>query len=160
MKPSSTKIGDHDLLIEATALAKSGDFEGAIVKLKALIESHPLHEIALGMLAGIYAQIGMHDRAIEYFRRVLKINPENPLARFQLGLSQLSSGQPADALNAWKPALKNPDDFLVRFYSGLALMQLERPAEARPLLEEAAQQMPKNHALYPQLTELLTGFSV
>jgi tetratricopeptide (TPR) repeat protein len=160
MEPSSKKTGGHDLLIEATALAKSGEYEGAIVKLKELIESHPRHEIALGMLAGIHAQIGMHDRAIENFRRVLKINPENPLARFQLGLSQLSSGQPADALDTWKPSLKNPDNFLVLFHSGLALMQLNRPAEARPLLEEAARRMPKNHALYPQLTDLLTGSPV
>ena len=148
----------HELLIEATALVKTGEFDVAIEKLKELIDAHPTHEIALGMLAGIYAQIGMHDRAIAYFERVLDINPENPLARLQMGLCQLSSGQPADALDTWKPALADSEDFLARFHSGLALLQLKRPAEARQLLEEAQRRMPKNHALYPQLAEIMAAF--
>ena len=158
MKPSSPKSASHELLIEATALAQNGEFDGAIEKLKELIDAHPAHEIALGMLAGIYAQIGMHDRAIEYFQRVLETNPENPLARLQMGLCQLSSGKPTEALDTWKPALADPEDFLARFHSGLALLQLKRPAEAHQLLEAAERQMPKNHALYPQLAEILAAF--
>jgi Tfp pilus assembly protein PilF len=149
----------HAQLTMAAQCVEKGDFEGALVQLKALVEAQPRHELAIGMLAGIYAQIGMHDRAIRHFNRVLEINPGNALARFQLGLSQLTSAQQAAAVETWKPALRNRDDFLSRFYSALALMQTNRIEEAGTLLREAEKLMPRNHALYPQLLTLLASIN-
>ena len=107
------------------------------------------------MLAGIYAEIKMTDRAMEYYRRVLAINPANPLARFQLGLLQLSTRQPQEALDTWGASLKDPDEFMAHFHSGMALIQLQRLEEARSFLEQTAQRMPKDHWLYSQLKHLL-----
>lgn len=157
MPPMQIQNENHAQLTIAAQCAEQGDFEGAIMQLKGLIEAQPRHEVAIGMLAGIYAQINMHDHAIPHFRTVLEINPGNVLARFQLGLAQLGSGQPGMAVETWKPALKTQDDFLSRFYSALALMQIHRTGEARTLLREAEKLMPKNHALYPQLLTLLTS---
>ena len=156
--PNTPSQAEKDAQLTAAARStEQGDFEGAMTQLKALIGAQPRHELAIGMLAGVYAQIGMHDRAIEHFREVLAINPDNALARFQLGLSQLTSAQAAEAIETWKPALKSRDDFLSRFYSGLALMQLYQPDEARTLLREAEKRMPKDHILYPQLIKLLAS---
>lgn len=77
---------ERELLGLAAAAAKQGDLESAIVHLKELLAADPRHEIALGLLAGIYAQLKMSDRAVALYRQVLEINPGNPLARLQLSL--------------------------------------------------------------------------
>lgn len=154
MASTQATSAKHAALIEATRRVESGDFDQALVLLKNLIRGEPRHELAIGMLGGVYAQLKMHDRAIETFRKVLELNPTNALARFQMGLSQLTLGQPVEAIATWKPLLAGPDDFLAHFYSALALAQTGHPGEAKLLLHTAAARMPKNHEAYPQLLAL------
>jgi tetratricopeptide (TPR) repeat protein len=151
----SPDMPEPNLLQQATAHASAGDFEQAIIDLKALLEIDPAHEIGQGMLGAIYAQLNMRERAMACFRRVLEKNPSNALARLHLGLLQLSSAQLDEAIETFQASLGSPGDYLVHFHSGLALLQLQKPAQARKLLENAAQRMPKGHALYPQLQTLL-----
>jgi tetratricopeptide (TPR) repeat protein len=153
-------INDEQEAIQLiSASAKSGDFEDAIVQLKNLLAAHPEHEFAHGMLAAIYAELEMADRAIEQFRRVLAINPANTLARVQLGALQLAAKRPDDLLETWKPCLDEPDNYIGRYYSGLALLQLEKPGEARAMLEQAVQRMPAEHALRRQVQQLIEQLS-
>jgi Tfp pilus assembly protein PilF len=152
---SRSPVDVSETLSLTAAYAKRGELDAALVLLKELLLAEPDHEIANGMLAGIYAQLKMTERAAEGYRRVLKINPQNPLARFQLGLLELTSGQPQEALHTLRPSLKDRQDFLAHFYSGLALMELNRPDEARELLQRAAERMPVDHQLCPQLRTLL-----
>lgn len=152
---TSQKSEEQELLQLATTSTKEGDFEHALIHLKTLIATNPKHEIALGMLAAVYAELKMIDHAVDHYRRVLGVNPENPLARLQLGILQLAAKRPQDVLETWKPTLKDTDDFLGHYYSGLALLQLERSTEARTMLEESARRMPEDHVLYPQLKEML-----
>lgn len=152
---TTERTQDTKLLTEATSHIRDGNLDDAIARLKELIELNPRHEIATGMLAGIYAQIGMHERASQLFRRVLEINPTNSLAGFQLGLMQFQAKQPEAALTTWRTTQSNIDDFLFNFYCGLALIDLGRSMEARELLDRAARHMPVNFALRPQLDELL-----
>lgn len=146
---------ERELLGLATACARRGDFATAMIHLKELLAVDPRQEIALGMLAGIYAELKMPDRAVALYRQVLTVNPGNPLARFQLGLLQLAESRPGDALETLRPVLGDENDFLAHFHSGLALRQLGRAGEARQLLEVAARRMPPDHLLYPQLRGLL-----
>lgn len=155
--PPGNKSGSdvREALGLAAACAKRGDLEGAITHLKVVLGAEPDHEIANGMLAGIYAELKMPERATACFERVLAINPRNVLARFQLGLLQLTSGRPQEALETLRPNLSDKTDFLAHFYSGLALLELKKTEEARAVLQQAAQRMPRDHQLYPQLQELL-----
>lgn len=146
---------ERELLGLAAASAQRGDFAMAMLHLRELLAVDPRQEIALGMLAGIYADLKMPDRAAGLYRQVLSFNPGNPLARFQLGLLQLTASRPRAALETLRPALADESDFLAHFHSGLALRELGRAGEARQLLEVAAQRMPADHVLYPQLRELL-----
>jgi predicted Zn-dependent protease len=91
---SRSQLDVREALSRAAASAKSEDFAGAIAHLQELLAVEPDHEIANGMLAGIYAQIGMPERATEHFQRVLAINPQNPLARLQLEQLQQTVGTP------------------------------------------------------------------
>jgi tetratricopeptide (TPR) repeat protein len=144
----------QEALGAAAACVTRGDFEAALSQLKALLALDPRHELATGMLAGLYAELKMPDRARHYYEQVLRLNPANALARFQLGLLQFESGQPQEALETWQPAVANTEDYLTHFHCALALLELERRDEARRLLERAGQYMPRDHLLYPQL-ELL-----
>lgn len=137
------------------ACAKRGDLEAAVVHLEELLVAEPENEIANGMLAGIYAELKMPERATVYYQRVLVANPRNVLARFQLGLLQLTGGQPQEALETLRPNLSDNTEFLAHYYSGRALLALGKPAEARVLLERAAQRMPVEHPLYAELQGLL-----
>ena len=148
-------MNSDEILALAAQNAQKEDFEQAIVHLKTLLNATPNHEIALGMLAGIYAQLNMHSRAIDLFHCILKFHPSNPLARFQLGLALLANKQPEEALKAWAPSLKQRDDFASHFYSGVALIELQKPKEAQAMFSQAAKHMDKSHPLFDQLQKFL-----
>jgi tetratricopeptide (TPR) repeat protein len=149
------RIDVREALSLAAACAKRGDLEAAIAHLKNLLGAAPDHEIANGMLGGIYAELKMPERATVCFERVLATNPRNVLARFQLGLLQLNGGHPQEALDTLRPNLADNTEFLAHFYSGVALLELKKPGEARVLLQQAAQRMPADHPLHSQLQGLL-----
>lgn len=156
---SAEPPNDNDTLKQALTFVRDGNYEGAIGSLKTLLGTNPKHEIANGLLGSVYAELGMAERALECLEHVLAINPGNALARFQLGLLHLGAGRQRQALDAWKPALSDPNDFVAHYYSGTALLQLEETEKARPLLQEAARRMPKDHALYSRVQELLRNLT-
>jgi Tfp pilus assembly protein PilF len=69
---------------------RAGRYPAAMEGLKLFLSAHPDHELATGMLAATYFQIGMPDHAQALFERVLQMNPQNMLARAQL--AQLANG--------------------------------------------------------------------
>lgn len=154
MPEKIAKSEELDLIKRATEYAKDRKFDQAIEVLKSLLQSLPNHELGLGMLASLYAEIGMNDRAIENFEKIISLNAENPLAVFQLGLIHFKAGRAQKALDIWQSALSDTD-YMMHFYSGLALQSLARIDEAKSMFEQAAKTMPKDHALFGQLQELL-----
>lgn len=140
-----------DLLSKASSHAKQGDYDQALIKLKSILEIHPKHEIALGMMAAIYLQTGQHQSAETYFTNLLSINPENALARFQLGMVKLNQNNAQEALDNWLPLLNQNNEFMAHFHSGLAYLQLGKMTEAALMFKIAEQRMPISHPLHPQL---------
>lgn len=140
---------------KASELIKSRSFEQAIPLLKDLISTDTDNELALGMLASVYAEIQMNDKAMELYERILAINPANPLARFQLGLLNYNNNQFDQAIEIWTPALSDEKNFMAQYFTGLAYLQIQQPKHARPLLEMAQQYMPTDNPLYSSLNDLL-----
>jgi tetratricopeptide (TPR) repeat protein len=157
---SNTPTNEAELLSAATACAKRGEHDQAVLFLNALIDANWHHEIAMGMLAAIYAEAHKYHLAIECYRRVLKINPANVLARFQLGELLLTSKDARAVLQTWQPCLDEPDDFLAHYHSGLAWLQLGDTNNAHTLLQEAARRMPDDHPLHAPLRERLATLGV
>ena len=153
MADTMSKTEEMALINQAIEFGKQREFDKAIEVLKNLVQIRPTHELGLGMLASIYAEIGMQDRAINLYRKILEINPSNPLAGFQLGLAQFRAGETEQALATWESSLTE-DDFMFHFHCGLALQKLNRVEEAKPMFEHAAKTMPNTHALYGQLQEI------
>ena len=75
-----------------------------MVHLKDVLRVEPDHEIANGMLGGIYAELKMPERATACYEQVLASNPRNVLARFQLGLLQPSGGRRQEAAETLRQA--------------------------------------------------------
>jgi Tfp pilus assembly protein PilF len=144
----------REQLARAVESVKREDFAAALEQLKKLLAVDPKHVLALGMLAGVYAQLKMTDQAEAHYRQVLDIEPTNPLARFQLGLMQLGAGRPQEAIQTWEPALRDPKDYFTHFHSALAHVAVGEHARARQLLDQAAEHMPASHALCGQLRDL------
>ena len=124
-------------------------------QLKGILAADPSHELANGMLGSIYAELGMTDKAVQAFLQALNTNPQNPLARFQMGLVLLTAQRYQEAIDAFAPMLVVEGEFLAHFHSALALIALDRPSQARPLLQQANQNMPASHPLYGTLQQLL-----
>jgi tetratricopeptide (TPR) repeat protein len=143
------------MLLAAAAHMGAGHFDQAIEILLALRSMAPRHELAIGMLGAVYAQLQAMDSAAECFERVLTLNPDNALARFQLGLLKLDEAQPRAALDIWQRGLREPGDHIVHYHCGLALMKLDLADQARVMFERAAQRMPLDHPLHPQLQQML-----
>ena len=154
MNQQNTLIGNK-LLAEAVEQAKQGDLDQAIVTLKSLLQDNPNHEIALGMLGGIYAQINMHDRAIANFNAALAINPNNHLARLHLGMSLIETQKPSEAVAELEPLLELPGDFAGHYFAGIAHLQTGANDIALNLFEKAAENMPTDNPHYQDLQSFL-----
>jgi predicted negative regulator of RcsB-dependent stress response len=143
------------LLAGAIEAAKRDDKEAAIAQLKQVLEAEPRHEVAAGMLASLYAELGLVERAMRQFQQVLEHHPENVLARFQLGVLQLTAHQPQQALDTLQAMLSMEGEFLAHFYSGQACIELGQAAPARSLFQRAAERMPPTHPLQEHLQAML-----
>lgn len=154
MSTSGSSSVQNDVSAAASSI-RTGDPESALKHLKSAVAAEPSNELALGMLASVYAELGMSERATEFFDKVLAINPGNPLARFQSGLLAFNRGELEGALKIWQAQEPPPDDFMIRFYSGLALAQLGRSEEARALYRTAYKHVPADHPVRAELEKLL-----
>lgn len=155
--PTSNANPAQGELSQAAACLSNGDTESALTHLKTALAAEPENELVLGMLASVYAQLGMDERATEFFEKILAVNPANPLARFQLGLLVFQRGQPEQALAIWQASEPPQGDFMIRFYSGLALAQLGRSEEARTLFLAAREHVPSDHPVRAEVDKLLSN---
>jgi tetratricopeptide (TPR) repeat protein len=140
-------------LAPLVAAMQKKDYETAIPGLKDYLSTYPGHEIATGLLAAAYFQLGLPQRARELYEQLLARFPTNALARFQLGLLHLSQ-DPQAALDVWQPLLGREEDFMAHFHAALAHLQLRETDRALPLLEHAGKYMPATHPLWAQLQHL------
>jgi tetratricopeptide (TPR) repeat protein len=88
--------------------------------------------------------IGLLDKGWEEIERALAINPNNTLARFRFGVTNLYRAKYEDALAIFKstPLEKNP--LLWAFQTATALFQLGRNAEASDIIEKFLKDYPKD----------------
>ena len=108
-----------------------------VAELERKVAAEPLNADLRHLLAGEYAQAGDYERAGREFQEVLILNPGAHVARFQLGLLDLTRGQAGRAIAVWAPLEMLPEGSpLKSFKRGLeALIRDEFESCAR-LLEE------------------------
>lgn len=100
-----------------------------------LIYLNPLFQQALGNKAVTLAKLGKHNDAIEYFNKLLKLNPNSPEGWFGKGSSLLMLEQHEEAIKCYDKALENSlEDNSKKadiwYYKGVALKILGYEREA------------------------------
>jgi cytochrome c-type biogenesis protein CcmH/NrfG len=70
-------------------------------------------------------------------QEILKADPQNELATFNLGLLSMQSGQYDKAIGRFEQILKqNPDNDQAKFYLGVSHAEAGHAAEAKKILKE------------------------
>ena len=90
-----------------TALMK-GDDAQAKRELKLSLQDDPLHAQSHLLLASLYGREGDVDQAIVGFQRTMTLDPNNPVARYNLGTALLWRGEPVSAARQIEEAITAP----------------------------------------------------
>jgi tetratricopeptide (TPR) repeat protein len=132
-----------------------------VTELEQAVATDPSNPDLRHLLAAEYAQVGEYERATREFREVLTLDPAAHVARFQLGLLDLTLGDPRRALEVWGPLEALPAGAALKsFKRGLeALIRDEFEACARLLgqgIEANTQNLPLNDDMRRILAKLPT----
>ncbi len=93
--------------------------------------AYPNPEFAANNLGSVEYQLGDFAAAVEAYERSLAILPNNPDARFQLGMSYARLGRLAEAEKAFMAALQmRPDVARTRYELGMVFFKLGRRVDA------------------------------
>ncbi len=84
-------------LERALETARSGEIDHSIRQLKKLARRYSTRASALGHLAWLYLSTGRPSKAIEFYERLIRIQPENLEARHLLAKALLQIGRKEDA---------------------------------------------------------------
>lgn len=90
----------HEIYDEAVALKASGDLEGAINKLKEVLEIDPQHSDSHSALAVYLQRVGRFDEAILHANKVCEIAPNDPFSYTQLSVIYVKCGKIQEAEDA------------------------------------------------------------
>jgi tetratricopeptide (TPR) repeat protein len=110
------------------------------------------------LLGAELAAMGNMDQAEAAFANATRLAPDFPMARYQLGLLQFSSGRAAIALLTWQPLLHLPDsDPLPHFVNGFAALAQDRFNEALRHYEQGLSLNTTNDALSGDIEKVIAG---
>jgi protein O-GlcNAc transferase len=109
-----------------------------------VLRADPDHAGAWHLRAMLAIEGGSLEQGIEWLRRSLKIQPQQPAAHSNLGNALLSLGRPEEALASFDAALRLKSDYVVALYNrGNALRELKRFEEALVSYDRALQLQPR-----------------
>ena len=110
MNTDPSRLDGDELLHLALQASQKGESENAIEYLKRALEVSSNKAIVHYLLGAEYAQIGMHDRAIQEMGSAISQDPSLLAAQFQLGLLHLVNAHVSDAISSWQSLDKLGED--------------------------------------------------
>lgn len=123
MSDSLSKLTQAELLAIALDASRRDDAGHALAYLKEAAGRADATGQALFMLGSEYAQLGLVAEAKASMARAVELGPDFPLARFQLGMLHVTSGEVEAAKGAWAPLAvlrpPHPQAYLAAFYRGM-----------------------------------------
>jgi tetratricopeptide (TPR) repeat protein len=107
------------------------------------------------ILAAVYTELGMTDKALAAYAAAVKMEPEHPLVQYQYGTLLRESGRSAEAEEALSEAVRLKPDFSEAAV-GLAEIIVERGghAEAESVLVQSLEADPANYRALEIVTNL------
>lgn len=113
------------------------DLDGGMGELRSAVGDFPNDARLLFLYGSVAAGAQEYGEAREAMRRAVDLAPKFHIARFQLGLLLLSSGEPFAAQEAWGPLHSlSQDNYLRIFVNGLCRLIQDDFGDAIRLLEE------------------------
>lgn len=113
----------------------------AILMAKQAVELDPLSSVVLYRAGRVYLQARRYKDAAQAFRRILELNPTDPLGNYGLGLDYVAEGRPGKAI----PYLEK-ENFEQSFDLDAAYAAAGQRAEARRRIADEVQLLQKERA--------------
>lgn len=146
------------LIAEGLAASQADDAERAIACFQKASTTAPEAGLPQFLLGAEFAALGDMSAAETAFANATRLAPGLPMARFQLGLLQFSSGRAAMALLTWQPLLQLPDtDPLPHFVAGFASLAQDRFEEALHDFQQGIALNTGNVALTSDIEKVIDG---
>lgn len=96
---------------QAKTLKVKQDWQGLLNLAKNWTQAEPNNYKALHSLSDAYSRLGLHKKAIEIEKQIIKLKPDDTLTYHNLGFDYSKTEKYEDAIKAYKQAIRiNPDD--------------------------------------------------
>lgn len=123
MSDTLQSLSQGELLALALEASRREDAGRALAYLKEASGRADASPQALFMLGSEYAQLGLMDDAKASMARAVEVGPDLVIARFQLGMLHVTSGEVDAARAAWAPlaalSADHPQAYLATFHKGM-----------------------------------------
>jgi len=96
----------EELYDEAIEIKESGDMEGAVVKLEALVAEHADYALAHTALSVYLEKLDRKDEAVEHAKKVCELEPEDPFSHMAMSIICQKAGQMTEAEQALAKAME------------------------------------------------------
>ena len=134
-----------DLALQAS---QANDTQKSIGLMKKAIDQSPEDARMWYMLASLYADIGIYDKAIHNMEKALEVDQNYGIARFHLGLLYLMSGRQENAETTWSPLNKlGETHYLTLFKTGLLKIADDEVQEGIQLIKNGIENNQINESL-------------
>lgn len=148
-----------ELLALAQLDLSENKVESALGKLKYArqhLTQYP--DLIVVLLAKIYAQLRLFDRAKPLFAEYLDRYPNAINERFQFGMVHLDCNEPEAAAEIWATVMhQSPTHPPCLYFSAIAYLELNQTSEAKRLLDILLQTAPADNLYFGRAKDLLTN---
>jgi tetratricopeptide (TPR) repeat protein len=154
--PESTSF--DALVSRGMAASQADDSAQAIECFQQASAAEPTAGLPQFLLGAEFAALGDMGQAEAAFANATRLAPGFPMARYQLGLLQFSSGRAAMALLTWEPLLQLPETEPLRhFVKGFAALAQDQFQDALRHFEQGLPLNTTNPALAGDIEKVITG---
>jgi len=151
MSDTLQSLSQSELFALALEASRREDAGRALAYLKEASGRPDASPQALFMLGSEYAQLGLIDDAKASVARAVEVGPELIIARFQLGMLHVTSGEVDAARAAWAPLVAlsadHPQAYLATFHKGMLHLVADEFDDAVATLGAGLAQNLENEAL-------------
>ena len=155
-QPESTSF--DALMSRGMAASQANDGVQAVEWFQQASATEPGAALPQFLLGAEFAALGDMGQAEAAFANATLLAPGFPMARYQLGLLQFSSGRAAIALLTWQPLLDLPaTDPLPHFVKGFAALAQDHFEEALHHYQQGLVLNTTNEALSGDIEKVISG---
>ena len=150
----------EELLALGTVDLENDKADASLIKFKAAMQKDACPDFAHALIAKVYAQIKLFNKAEEHYQAFLQKHPDALNEKFQLGMVNLEKGDTTKALELWDDVLSMmPTHPPALFYGALAHLNNGKAEDAKRNLNVILQSAPADNLYFGRAKELLGNIS-